>query len=106
MKYSLLFSLMSLCSYAMALDAPAEEFYIDPAKIHPQALKDVKGIVMITFAELDYYIHFKTPPAKIQGYLRQDGLDSAYLQLSMKNVKPLSGVDYMQMTLRRFPVVN
>jgi hypothetical protein len=88
-----------------AADAPVERFLIEPNKIHPDALKGILGVMHVTFVELDYYIHFSPPPAEIQGFERKEGEPQvASLKLSLTNTKPLSGIDWSQMVVRRFPI--
>jgi hypothetical protein len=102
-----LFAIPTLFSNpASNFDAPGEAFYIEPEKIHPKALHGVLGVMTITFAELSYHIHFNPPVAEIQGYERREDLaDTASLVISLKNIKPLSGINYQQMIVRRFPVI-
>jgi hypothetical protein len=94
-----------ILSTGFVWDAPSEEFYVAPKKIHPQASKEVQGVLSIKFLDLGYSMHFSPQPAKIQGYHRKEaGTDSASLVLSIKNIKALSGVNYEQMIIRRFPI--
>jgi hypothetical protein len=103
-----LLALLTLTSTTkLTLDAPVEEFYIPAEKIHPRALEGVIGVMTITFVDLGYYTYIMNPPpAQIQGYQKKEGFsDSATLVLSLKNIRALSGIDYEQMIIRRFPVV-
>jgi hypothetical protein len=91
---------------ALGIDAPTETFFVDAGKIHPQALRGVKGIISIYFVETFHAI-MKDHPAKVVTYaFGKEGSRSPSLPLTLNNIRPLSGMDWEDETIRRFPVLE
>ena len=91
---------------AFGVDTPRETFFVDARKIHPQALRGVKGIISIHFVETFHAIMIDHP-AKIVTYaFEKEGSRSPSLALTLKNIRPLSGMDWEDATIRRFPVME
>jgi hypothetical protein len=107
-----LFIALLICCPALLssfrFDAPAEQFLVPAEKIHPKALQEVRGVLTVTFAELDYYIDIKMEPAKLLTYKYTDttGHQATRFFLTIENTKALSGIDYSGVIIRRFPIVQ
>jgi hypothetical protein len=94
-------------SSGFIVDAPSERFYVTPERIHTQALRDVKGIISIRFVEVLRSEDFEKPPAEILTYnLEKEGNMTSGTALTLKNINPLSGFDWEDITIRRFPVLE
>jgi hypothetical protein len=92
---------------ALAVDAPMETFFIQPEKIHPEALKNIQAIITITFLDPGYHYVLPPQPVKIQGHPgRSEQSEIMPMVLTLENIRPLSGVDYEQIVIRRFPVTE
>jgi hypothetical protein len=97
---------ISRIAIALGVDTPSETFFVDVRKIHPQALRGVKGIISIHFVETFHAI-MKDHPAEIVTYtFAKEGSRGPSLALTLSNIRPLSGMDWEDQTIRRFPVME
>ena len=91
---------------AFRFDAAVEGFLIEAKNMHPKVLSDTKGILTVTFSELDYYVGLKMEPAKLlmHTYTDSTGYQPFTGSVTVDNSKAVSGIDYSNMIIRRFPV--
>ena len=105
------FSLLVLLTFiltAFRFDAAVDEYLIAASEIHPAVLAETKGVITVTFSDLDYNAHFKMKPGKL---LRYDYTDTTSYRpshhfVTIDNSKGISGIHYNNMITRRFPIVS
>lgn len=93
---------------AFRFDAAIEGFLIEADKIHPKVFEETTGVLTVTFSELDYYINIKMEPAKLlaYGYTDSTSYEPSEKHVTVDNSKAISGIDYNNMIIHRFPIVD
>jgi hypothetical protein len=94
-----------LSSGGRVLDSPTETFYLQPAQIHVAVLKDVIGIITISFNGHPTPHSLPIDTASLAMFEPDSAGKMINVgQLKIRNIAAISGVDYEGILLRRFPV--
>lgn len=93
-------------AYHCYADAPYEKFLVDTTNIHPQAIKNIKGILSISFTDPDYYnTERSNNPAQIQLFDSPDFANENSL-LTIENQSAISVLEWSHGYTYKFPLLE